>query len=98
LLFIADTRRNRFSPRQAHRSRDTIHVMLQQCGSLNSTKPLDKVFELMSIAAADLEHLKGLVGYNKTPKQLMPEVMRLTLSFHGMRHIQEGLWFPIPRR
>jgi len=96
LLFIADTRRNKFSPRNAHRSWNTIHVMLQQCGSLDSTNPLDKVFGLMSIAAADLEHLKGLVGYNKTFKQLMMEVMRLTLSFHGMRHIQEGQWFQYP--
>jgi hypothetical protein len=58
--------------------------MLQQCGSLDSTEPLDKVLGLMSIAAADLEHLKCLVGYNKTPKQLMMEVMRVALSFHGM--------------
>jgi hypothetical protein len=95
LQFIATTRQNKFSTRNSAQSWDTIHVMLQQCGLLRSTNPLDKVYGLMSIST-DLEGLKDLFSYNKTIRQLIMEVMKFTLLRHGMRHIQEGQWFQYP--
>lgn len=95
LQIVATTRQNMFSTRNAVESWDTIHVMLQQCGLLKSTNPLDKVYGLMSIST-DLEGLQHLVDYDKPIRQLMMEVMKLTLLRHGMRHIQEGQWFQYP--
>jgi len=84
-----------FSTRNATQSWDTIHAMLQRCSSLKSTKPVDKVFGLMSISA-NLNDLRDLVSYNKTSKQLIVEAMTLALSSHGMRCIQEGQWLQYP--
>ncbi|KAH6710909.1 heterokaryon incompatibility protein-domain-containing protein [Leptodontidium sp. MPI-SDFR-AT-0119] len=95
LSFIATRRQSMFSTRNSAQSWDTIHVMLQQCGLLRSTDPLDKVYGLMSISS-DMEGLRDLVSYNKSPIQLISEVMKLTLLRHGMRHIQEGQWFQYP--
>ena len=96
LHFIANARQKRFSDVKSVESWDTIHVMLRQCWQLQSTKNLDKVYGLMNIATGDTSELRDLMSYSKSIGQLGMEVMRMTLIRHGLKHLQEGLWFYYP--
>ncbi|KAK3374656.1 hypothetical protein B0H63DRAFT_525954 [Podospora didyma] len=102
LHFFASVRQNRYTDIKSVESWDTIHAMLRQCWQLKSTINLDKVYGLMNVSG-DASELRDLVSYEKTKGQykksmgqLGMEVMRMTLTRHGLKHLQEGLCFYYP--